>query len=72
MLGLPTLTLDELVKPGEDAEWEWMVAKKLWFCEDQGDKTPGYLKVEAEATSGAFLALSPKCYIFGNDEKYKR
>ena len=72
MLGLPTMTLSELVRPVEDIEMSWMVAEVQWFCDDPNDKTPGLLKIEEEATEGSFLALSPKCYIFGTDSSYKR
>ena len=72
MLGLPTMTLGELVRPEEEIEMSWMASEVQWFCDDPGDKTPGLLKVEEEATEGSFLALSPKCYIFGTDSSYKR
>ena len=72
MLGLPTMTLGELVRPEEDIERSWLVTEAQWFCDDPGDKTPGLLKIEQEATEGAFLALSPKCYIFGTDKNFKR
>ena len=72
MLGMPTMTLKELVKPDEDSEMQWMLSEAMWFCDDPGDKTPGLLKVEEEATEGSFLALSPKCYIFGTKDRHKR
>ena len=35
-------------------------------------KIPGKLKVEKQTTDGFFLALSPKTYILGDNENYKR
>ena len=72
MLGTPTLTLKELVKPDEDSQMQWMLSEAMWFCDDPNDKTPGLLKIEEEATEGSFLALSPKCYIFGTNDCFKR
>ena len=72
MLGMPKMTLRELVKPDENSQCQWMLSELKWFCDDPNDKTPGYLKIEEEATEGSFLALSPKCYFMGTDEKYKR
>ena len=75
---------DQIVLPGMDQEWE--IVKKKWFVPDPKCKTPGFshkgrslfkkfiglMKIEAQISSGSFLALSPKCYWLGDEKAEKR
>jgi hypothetical protein len=68
-------SLDDCVRPEKRREYLDNV-KPQWFapecdhpnprtCEPckRAEKTPGMLKIEANLTSGFFLATSPKCYM---------
>ena len=68
-------SLDDCVLPDKRREYFEHV-KPQWFapeCEHpnpkscvpckRAEKTPGMLKIEANLTSGFFLATSPKCYL---------
>lgn len=68
-------SLDDCVRPDKRREYLDFI-KPQWFapecnhpnprsCEPckRAEKTPGMLKIEANLTSGFFLATSPKCYM---------
>ena len=68
-------SLDDCVLPDKRREY-FQHVKPQWFapecchpnprtCEPckRAEKTPGMLKIEANLTSGFFLATSPKCYL---------
>ena len=68
-------SLDDCVRPEKRLEYLDNI-KPQWFapecnhpnprtCEPckRAEKTPGMLKIEANLTSGFFLATSPKCYM---------
>lgn len=61
---------DNLVQTGREKEWQ--IVKEKWFCKTPKCKIPGLLKVEKETDRGSFIALSPKCYVLGDEGDYKR
>ena len=58
MIGMTKDSLDALVKPEQQKDWEENI-KSIWFSDDSpaGQKTPGYLKVEFTTTRGKFIGL---------------
>ena len=57
MLALVEDSLDDLVKPGKEAEWNQIKSK--WFADSspRSQKTPGLLKEEFTTTTGSFVGL---------------
>jgi hypothetical protein len=58
MIGMTRDSLDELVKPEMQQDWNDRV-KHIWFADDSpaGQKTPGFLKVEFTSTRGKYIGL---------------
>ena len=60
--------IDALVRP--EKRDNYGKYKYDWFLKDdsaQEQRYPGKLKSEYRTTSGTFIGLSPKCYIFSDD-----
>ena len=68
---LPSSSLDDVVKQTPEAQELWAKMKDYWFT-GPNCKRPGPLKIEETIDEGSLVCLSPKCYIMGTDEKYKR
>lgn len=75
LISLCESTLDDCVRPEKLQEYLTTIKPK-WFAPEcthpnpqtcapckRAEKTPGMLKIEANLTSGFFLATSPKCYM---------
>ena len=58
MIAMTTDTIEELVKPGLEDDWEKIIKPK-WFADETptGQKTPGFLKEEFTSKEGYYIVI---------------
>ena len=67
LIAMSASSLDDLIRP--EMSEIWPKEKLFWFANETAEqqKSPGYMKVEYESSSGIYYGLSSKCYIITNE-----